>query len=198
MSGIQKIVPCLWFDKETEEAVNFYVSVFNSSPHQGRDSRLLSITRYEKGMEVPGADEMEGKVLTAIFELSGQRYMALDGGPIFKFNEAVSFYLECEDQQEVDYFRSKLSAVSGGRAVRLDQGPVWPFLADCPQADGRPPGQPRQEEVVGRNECNAEDEEDRDRGSPESIRRSLRDEILPPGTSMEPTRPARSLALARG
>jgi predicted 3-demethylubiquinone-9 3-methyltransferase (glyoxalase superfamily) len=111
MSDIQKIVPCLWFDKETEEAVNFYVSVFNSSPHQGRDSRLLSITRYEKGMEVPGADEMEGKVLTAIFELSGQRYMALDGGPIFKFNEAVSFYLECEDQQEVDYFWSKLSAV---------------------------------------------------------------------------------------
>ena len=111
MSETQKIVPSLWFDRETEEAVNLYVSVFNGSPHKARDSRILSIKRYEKGMEVPGADQMEGKVLTAIFELSGQRFMALDVGPIFKFNEAVSFYVECEDQQDVDYFWSKLSAV---------------------------------------------------------------------------------------
>ena len=111
MSAKQKIVPSLWFDKETEEAVNFYVSVFNSSPHKGPDSRIVSITRYEKGMEVPGADQMEGKILTAIFELNGQRFMALDGGPIFKFNEAVSLYVECEDQEEVDHFWNKLSAV---------------------------------------------------------------------------------------
>ena len=78
MSDIQKIVPSLWFDKETEEAVNFYVSVFNGSPHKRGDSKILSITRYEKDMGVPGAEEMEGKVLTAIFELSGQRFMALD------------------------------------------------------------------------------------------------------------------------
>jgi predicted 3-demethylubiquinone-9 3-methyltransferase (glyoxalase superfamily) len=62
-------------------------------------------------MEVPGAEQMEGKVLTAIFELNGQRFMALDGGPIFKFTEAVSFYVECEHQAEVDYFWDKLSAV---------------------------------------------------------------------------------------
>ncbi len=111
MNDTQKIVPSLWFDKETEEAVNFYVSVFNGSQHKGRDSKIISITRYEKGMEVPGADEMEGKILTAIFELNGQRFMALDGGPLFKFNEAVSFYVECEDQEEVDYFWNKLSAV---------------------------------------------------------------------------------------
>ena len=111
MSIPQKIVPSLWFDKETEEAVNFYVSVFNGSPHKSGDSRVISITRYEKGMEVPGAAEMEGKVLTAIFELNGQRFMALDGGPIFKFSEAVSFYVECEDQGEVDHFWGKLSAV---------------------------------------------------------------------------------------
>lgn len=55
-------------------------------------------------MDVPGAEQMEGKVLTAIFELNGQRFIALDGGPIFTFNEAVSFYIECEDQDEVDYF----------------------------------------------------------------------------------------------
>jgi predicted 3-demethylubiquinone-9 3-methyltransferase (glyoxalase superfamily) len=111
MNDMQKIVPSLWFDQETEEAVNFYVSTFNGSPHKGRDSRIISITRYEKGMEVPGAEQMEGKVLTAIFELNGQRFMALDGGPIFKFNEAVSFYVECEDQDEVDYFWNRLSAV---------------------------------------------------------------------------------------
>jgi predicted 3-demethylubiquinone-9 3-methyltransferase (glyoxalase superfamily) len=111
MNDIQKIVTSLWFDKETEEAVNYYVSTFNGSPHKGRDSKIISITRYEKGMDAPGADQMEGKVLTAIFELNGQRFMALDGGPVFKFNEAVSFYVECEDQNEVDYFWKKLSAV---------------------------------------------------------------------------------------
>lgn len=111
MNDIQKIVPSLWFDQQTEEAVNFYVSVFNGSPHSTRQSRIVSIARYEKGMEVPGGDELEGKVLTAVFELNGQRFMALDGGPIFKFNEAVSFYVECEDQEEVDYFWGLLSAV---------------------------------------------------------------------------------------
>jgi len=107
----QQIVPSLWFDTETEEAVNFYVALFNGSPNKSEDSRIVSITRYEEGMEAPGADRMLGKVITAIFELNGQRFMALDGGPIFKFNEAVSFYVECADQEEVDYFWTRLSAV---------------------------------------------------------------------------------------
>jgi predicted 3-demethylubiquinone-9 3-methyltransferase (glyoxalase superfamily) len=85
MNSTQKLIPSLWFDMETEEAVNFYISVFNGSPHKSGDSRIISITRYESGMDVPGADSMVGKVLTAIFELNGQRFMALDGGPIFKF-----------------------------------------------------------------------------------------------------------------
>ena len=109
METTQKLIPSLWFDTDTEEAVNFYVSVFNGSPHKSGDSRIISITRYESGMEVPGADSMIGKVLTAIFELNGQRFIALDGGPIFKFNEAISIYVECEDQAEVDYFWKKLS-----------------------------------------------------------------------------------------
>ena len=111
MSELQKIVPSLWFDQETEEAINFYISTFNGSPHKASDSKIISIQRYEKGMEVPGAEQMEGKIITAIFELNGQRFMALDGGPIFKFNEAVSFYVGCEDQDEVDYFWKRLSAV---------------------------------------------------------------------------------------
>ncbi|MHB8868051.1 MAG: VOC family protein [Thermoleophilia bacterium] len=111
MNGTHKIVPSLWFDTETEQAVNFYINVFNGSPRKTADSRIISITRYEKGMEVPGAEEMDGKILTAVFELAGQRFMALDGGPVFTFNEAVSFYVECEDQEEVDYFWDSLSAV---------------------------------------------------------------------------------------
>jgi predicted 3-demethylubiquinone-9 3-methyltransferase (glyoxalase superfamily) len=111
VNGMQKIVPSLWFDKDCEEAVSFYVAIFDGSPLKSAESKIISITRYEKGMEVPGADDMVGKVLTAIFELDGQRFMALDGGPVFRFNEAVSFYVECKDQEEVDYFWRSLSAV---------------------------------------------------------------------------------------
>jgi len=108
---MNKIVPSLWFDMQCEEAMNHYVDTFNGALYKKGDSRIVSITRYEKGMEAPGADQMEGKVLTGIFELAGQRFMALDGGPVFTFNEATSFYVECEDQKEVDYFWDKLSAV---------------------------------------------------------------------------------------
>lgn len=111
MNETPKIVPSLWFDENTEEAIGFYIAAFNGSPHKRGDSRMISMNRYEKGMEVPGTEQMLGKVLTAIFELDGQRFMALDGGPIFKFNEAVSFYVECEDQEEVDYFWKLFSAV---------------------------------------------------------------------------------------
>lgn len=106
-----KIVPSLWFDKNCEEAINFYVSVFNGAPNKKTDSKILSIHRYEKGMEAPGAEQMLGKVITAIFELAGQRFMALDGGPIFQFNESISLYVECADQKEVNYFWEKMSAV---------------------------------------------------------------------------------------
>jgi len=108
---MKKITPFLWFDTQAEEAMNFYVDTFNGAPHKKQASRIVGITRYEKGMNAPGADALEGKVITGIFELAGQRFMALDGGPVFTFNEATSFYVECEDQKEVDYFWNKLSAV---------------------------------------------------------------------------------------
>ena len=110
MSEQQKITPCLWYDTNSEEAIEYYIAAFNSSPHKRRESRLISLSRYEKGMEVPGGDQMEGKVITAIFELDGQRFMALDGGPLFTLTEAVSFEIECEDQIEVDHFWKLLSA----------------------------------------------------------------------------------------
>ncbi len=108
---VQKITTFLWFDKEAEQAMNYYVEVFNSAPGSRKDSKINYIARYEKGLEAPGAAEMEGKVITGEFELAGQKFMCLDGGPIFKFNEAVSLFVECQDQKEVDYFWGKLSAV---------------------------------------------------------------------------------------
>lgn len=107
----QKITPCLWFEKDCEQAMNYYITVFNEAPYSRKNSRLHFIQRYEKGIDTPGAAEMEGKVLAGEFELDGQTFQALDGGPIFKFNESISLYVDCRDQAEVDYFWSRLSAV---------------------------------------------------------------------------------------
>ena len=99
--GVQKIVPFLWFDKQAEEAVKSYVSIFNNS-------RIGAVTRYGKeGYEVHGMEE--GTVMTLDFEIEGQKFVALNGGPIFKFNEAISFQVLCESQEDVDYYWEKLS-----------------------------------------------------------------------------------------
>ena len=95
---MQKITPFLWFDNNGEEAANFYVSIF-------KNSKVLNISRY--GDAGPGP---KGTVLTVAFELDGQKFTALNGGPQFKFTEAVSFVVNCETQQEIDYFWEKLSA----------------------------------------------------------------------------------------
>ena len=94
---MQKIVPCLWFDTEGEEAAQFYTSVFPNS-------KIIEVTRY--GSAGPRA---EGSVMTVSFELDGQRFTALNGGPDFKFNEAVSFEVQCKDQEEVDKYWTTLS-----------------------------------------------------------------------------------------
>ena len=101
---MQKITPYLWFDKNAEEAINFYVSVF-------KNSKIVSIQKYPDNVEEEHMKGMEGKVLNGIFELEGQTFMAIDGGPMFKFNEAISLYVECDGQEEVDYYWEKLSAV---------------------------------------------------------------------------------------
>ena len=103
--GMQKITPFLWFDKEAEEALTFYCSIFP-------DAKIVSMNRYPEGPLEGPMKGMEGKVLTAVFELFGQRFMALDGGPYFKPTGAVSFYVECLDQAEVDAYWDKL--VEGG------------------------------------------------------------------------------------
>jgi predicted 3-demethylubiquinone-9 3-methyltransferase (glyoxalase superfamily) len=101
MHSIQKISPCLWFDNQAEQAARFYTGIFP-------ESRILNTSRYgEAGQEIHGRPA--GSVMTVSFELGGQPFTALNGGPVFKFNEAVSFQVNCDSQQEVDHYWNKLS-----------------------------------------------------------------------------------------
>ena len=100
----QKIVPNLWFDTQAEEAANFYISVF-------KQGRIVNVTRYTDAGPRPA-----GTVMTVEFELDGQRFVAINGGPEFTFDEAVSFQIDCVDQAEVDYYWDKLT--EGGQEVQ--------------------------------------------------------------------------------
>lgn len=153
----QKIIPCLWFDKNCEAAMKFYVDVFNKYPGKISDSRTISIQRYEKGMETPGIEQMVGKVLTGIFELKGYRFIALDGGPIFKFNPSVSFILNFDPSQDknassnIDNFWKEIS--KGGKVLMEFQkypfsekygwcedkfGLSWQLMLTNPEGEKRP------------------------------------------------------------
>jgi predicted 3-demethylubiquinone-9 3-methyltransferase (glyoxalase superfamily) len=102
MQPTQRITPCLWFDRQAEEAAKFYTAIF-------KNSKLVRTTRYgEAGREVHGMPA--GTVMTVAFELDGQAFTALNGGPVFKFNEAISLQVDCETQEEVDYYWERLSA----------------------------------------------------------------------------------------
>ena len=98
---LQKITPFLWFDSNAEEAANFYCSIF-------KNSKILRVARYPEGS--PGR---AGSVMVVDFQIEGQRFSALNGGPIFSFTEATSFVISCEAQEEVDYYWSKLLAGGG-------------------------------------------------------------------------------------
>jgi predicted 3-demethylubiquinone-9 3-methyltransferase (glyoxalase superfamily) len=104
----QRITPFLWFNHEAEEAANLYVSIFD-------DSRIERIARYtEAAASASGCPA--GSVMTVQFQLQGQTFVALNGGPLFKFNEAISFVVNCEDQKQIDHFWGKLA--EGGQASR--------------------------------------------------------------------------------
>jgi len=103
---MQRITPFLWFDDQAEAAANFYVSVF-------KNSKVKEKTHYT-GEEPVGK---KGAVMTVTFELDGQEFMALNGGPDFKFTEAISFMINCETQKEIDYYWEKLTA-DGGKEVQ--------------------------------------------------------------------------------
>lgn len=102
---MKTITPCLWFDDNAEEAVKFYTSVF-------KNGKILSTSYYGPGMHLP-----EGTVLTVTFEIMGQEFMALNGGPEFKFDEAISLMIPCDTQEEIDYYWDKLTA-AGGQPVQ--------------------------------------------------------------------------------
>ena len=99
---MQKITPFLWFDNQAEEAVNFYLSVF-------KNSKIVNVARYgDDGAKVSGRPQ--GSVMTVAFQLDGQPFVALNGGPVFTFSPAISFVVDCQTQQEVDHLWEKLSA----------------------------------------------------------------------------------------
>jgi predicted 3-demethylubiquinone-9 3-methyltransferase (glyoxalase superfamily) len=102
MARKQRISPCLWFSDQAEEAANYYVGIF-------KDARVNKVTRYsEVGQEAHGRPA--GSVMTVEFELDGNEFTALNGGPVFTFNEAVSLQVFCDDQKEIDYFWDRLGA----------------------------------------------------------------------------------------
>ena len=98
---MQKISPFLWFDSNAEEAANFYVAIF-------KDSKVLKIARYEEAGPGPA-----GSVMVVNFQIEGQDFIALNGGPLFKFTEAISFVINCQTQEEVDHYWNKLTAGGG-------------------------------------------------------------------------------------
>jgi len=106
--AIQRITPFLWFDDQAEAAANFYVSIF-------KNSKIGSITRYDEEA-AKAAGRPKGSVMTVAFDLDGQDFTALNGGPLFKFTEAISLVVNCQTQEEVDHFWEKLSA--GGEEVQ--------------------------------------------------------------------------------
>lgn len=100
---MERISPFLWFNDQAEEAANFYVSIF-------KNSKIKEVSRYPEGSPTPG------KVMVVVFELEGREYLALNGGPMFHFTEAISLVVKCESQQEIDYYWEKLTA--GGKEVQ--------------------------------------------------------------------------------
>lgn len=112
MTTLRTITPCLWFDGQAEEAAHFYVAIFPNS-------RVTTVTRYgEAGREIHG--QPPGRVMVAAFELDGQPFTALNGGPLFTFSEAVSFQVSCDDQADIDYYWERLG--EGGDAAARQCG----------------------------------------------------------------------------
>lgn len=115
---MQGISPFLWFDTQAEEAAQFYTSVF-------KNSRIKHVSRYTEGAPMPA-----GTVMVVAFELNGQEFVALNGGPQFKFTEAISFVVNCENQEEIDYYWSRLSADGRGQCgwVKDKYGLSWQIV----------------------------------------------------------------------
>ena len=159
---MQKITPFLWFNDQAEEAMNFYTAIF-------KNSRIGSVSRYGEGG--PG---QPGSVMTATFELDGQEFMALNGGPLFTFTEAISFFVNCETQAEVDELWEKLT--EGGEESQCGWlkdrfGLSWQIV---PSVLGELLNDPDAEKARQGYDCHATDEEDRHRRAEGGIRSRIR------------------------
>ena len=179
MAGIQPIVPCLWFDSQAEEAARYYTSIF-------KNSKIGTISRYgEAGREVH--KRPAGSVMTVDFELNGQPFTALNAGPVFKFNEAISFQIMCRTQEEIDHYWNKLGA--GGdkeaQAVRLGQGQVRPVLAGRADRAGRDDGRSGPGKGRSGHGGNVADEEARHRGAGAGVRRRNRRQPAVAGSRLQ-------------
>lgn len=124
---MQQIIPFIWFNDNAEVAMNYYVSIFS-------DSKIVGIERYAGDQGIPGESELKGKVLNGIFELMGQRFMCLDGGPQFKMTGAISFLIEFDTQNTLDAVWDKL--LDGGKAMQCGWitdkfGVTWQITPKC-------------------------------------------------------------------
>jgi len=106
---MEKLTTCLWFDDQSEEAVNFYTSVF-------KNSKIGTTTRYDEAGAAT-AGRPVGSVMTMTFELEGREFMTINGGPIFKFNESISLVINCKNQEEIDYYWEKLTSGGGEESM---------------------------------------------------------------------------------
>lgn len=136
MAYVQKITPHLWFDGNAKEAVDFYTSVFP-------DSRVVTTSYYPTEGLADFQQPLVGKELTIEFELAGQRFGAINAGPEFKFNESISFLVACKDQDEIDYFWSKLSHVPESEQCGWCKDPYglsWQIIPDDMEELMKKPG----------------------------------------------------------
>ena len=173
MPALQRISPCLWFDDQAEAAAKFYTAIF-------RDSRIVTVSRYgEAGREIHGRPA--GTVMAVAFELEGQAFTALNGGPMFKFNEAISFQVNCETQAEVDHFWEKLSQGGDVNAqqcgwLKDKYGVSWQVV---PRVLVEMMTDPRSGKVRKSHGRNASDEEARHRWAEAGVRRIVFERDLP-------------------
>ena len=165
MPVVQTITPCLWFDTQAEQAAAFYTGIF-------ANSKVTKVTRYgEAGTQIHGRPA--GTVMVVAFELDGQTFTALNGGPIFKFNEAISFQVNCDTQEQVDYYWEKLSAGGDKRAQQCGWlkdkfGASWQIVPRRPRRDGE---RPRSGKSRARHDGDASNEEARHRRAETSLHR---------------------------
>ena len=158
-NDMQKITPFLWFDDNAEEAANFYTSLF-------KNSKILDVARYgEAGAQASGRPK--GTVMTVTFQLEGQEFVALNGGPVFTFSPAISLVVNCRTQEELDDLWEKLSEGGESRPVRLAERQIWRVLADRSPSARQDAARQGPREVGEGHGGNAPDEEDR-HGHPEA------------------------------